>query len=149
MLPTSLHWWRRPVSARLASYCTMSSSSAHVFSARAALFPLLHAARYPSSVIIGCLLGAPSAPSESVTYAHAIPLLHHWTGLSFAFELALQFIQEYAEAKGWIVLGLYFANEGLEDTTSVPQLVQRVVKAAKEVQGQEGRPLSVFAVRDP
>lgn len=41
------------------------------------------------------------------------------------------------------MLGLYFANEGMEDVTSVPALVGRVCRAAQDTQG---RTLSVFAV---
>ena len=125
----------------------MSATPSHVFQPRASLFPLLHAARYPSYTIIGCLLGPSSSSEDSTTYVHAIPLLHHWTGLSFAIELGLTFVEEYAALKGWSILGLYFANEGLEDGFAVPQLVTRVVKAAKEMPGNRERALSVFAVR--
>ena len=58
----------------------------------------------------------------------------------------MTFVEEYAALKGWSVLGLYFANEGVEDGFAVPQLVSRVVKAANEMNGNSGRTLNVFAV---
>ena len=69
----------------------------HVFTAHAALIPLLHAARYPHETVIGCLLGPAPAPSNDdekndgheVRYEHAVPLLHHWTGLSAALDMGM------------------------------------------------------------
>lgn len=72
----------------------------HTFSAHAALIPLLHAAKYPHETVIGCLLGpavvsqaAPTSNDENqereIRYEHAVPLLHHWTGLSAAIEMAM------------------------------------------------------------
>lgn len=71
----------------------------HTFSAHAALMPLLHAARYPHETVIGCLLGpAPSAEDSEheIRYEHAIPLLHHWTGLSAAIEMAMLLVSSLA-----------------------------------------------------
>jgi len=72
----------------------------HTFSAHAALIPLLHAARFPHETVIGCLLGPAAAVASTTTddnereilYEHAIPLLHHWTGLSPAIEMAMTFV---------------------------------------------------------
>lgn len=71
----------------------------HTFSAHAALIPLLHAARYPHETVIGCLLGpAPlaEASEHEIRYEHAIPLLHHWTGLSAAIEMAMLLVSSLA-----------------------------------------------------
>lgn len=69
----------------------------HNFSAHAALIPLLHAARYPHETVIGCLLGPTPTSSDNtareVQYEHAVPLLHHWTGLSAAMEMALTLVR--------------------------------------------------------
>lgn len=69
----------------------------HTLAAHAALIPLLHAARYPHETVIGCLLG-PSVPTNAgsereVRYEHAIPLLHHWTGLSAALDMAMLLVR--------------------------------------------------------
>lgn len=120
-----------------------SSSVTHLFQPAASLLPLLHAARWPSSVVVGCLLGTVSAEGSKNTrsgtasqvvdgsndiaaagsssrelpvtpvhkvngkgkgketaydgdvtarYTHAIPLLHHWTGLSMAFEAGMDMV---------------------------------------------------------
>jgi hypothetical protein len=79
---------------------------------------------------------------------HAIPLLHHWTALSFAIELGLTLVEEYAAYKGYALAGLYFANEGIgSETCAVPELLKKVVKAAA---ADPAKPrLSVFAVSCP
>lgn len=71
-------------------------TTSHTFSAHAALIPLLHATRYPHETVIGCLLGPAPTSSDNtareVQYEHAVPLLHHWTGLSAAIEMALTLV---------------------------------------------------------
>ena len=125
--------------------------STYAFQAPASLLPLLHAARYPSSTVLGCLLisssssESSSSDSDTVEFVHAIPLLHHWTALSFAIELGLTLVEEYAAYKGYALAGLYFANEGIgSETCAVPELLKKVVKAAA---ADSAKPrLSVFAV---
>jgi hypothetical protein len=76
-------------------------ASIHHFHPKASLIALLHASKYPSSIVLGCFLGpAPSANGDDdskeqtvVEYLHTIPLLHHWTGLSFALEAGLQLVR--------------------------------------------------------
>lgn len=85
----------------------------YYFQPRASLLPLLHAARYPSFTVIGCLLGPSSASTSTststsspgtavsqdasteskTTFEHAIPLIHHWTGLSMAIEAGLGMVR--------------------------------------------------------
>lgn len=98
-------------------------ATTHLFLPPASLLPLLHAARYPSSTVIGCLVGQSQvakdgedseAQDDTPTrrYEHAIPLLHHWTGLSMAVEVAMQLVRArygsthivsyVAEGDGWL-----------------------------------------------
>jgi len=109
----------------------MSKPTKHHFHAHAALIPLLHAARYPHLSVIGCLLGSqpPQSSEKGITidYTHAIPLLHHWTGLNYALEMGLQLVEEYALLQQLQILGFYFAREGLQNKgVDLPILIKRL-----------------------
>lgn len=90
----------------------------HVFAPHAALIPLLHAARFPHETIIGCLLGTQTSlssttlnddpkasTSREIRYEHAVPLLHHWTGLSAAIEMSLTLVSLFLRIRAQAFAG--------------------------------------------
>ncbi|KAK9899850.1 hypothetical protein P389DRAFT_192153 [Cystobasidium minutum MCA 4210] len=121
----------------------------HTLAAHAALIPLLHAARYPHETVIGCLLG-PSVPTNAgsereVRYEHAIPLLHHWTGLSAALDMAMLLVEEHAALNQWTILGFYFAHEGLGEVPTDPAKAN-VPILVKRLAAQAGPEVTFFAL---
>lgn len=67
-------------------------SSTYTLSPLGYLKALAHAAKHPSSTVIGLLVGTVSSTSQ-VTIEDAIPLLHHWTALSMALGAGLQLVR--------------------------------------------------------
>ncbi|WVR09509.1 hypothetical protein IAU60_006577 [Kwoniella sp. DSM 27419] len=93
--------------------------------AEAYTLPILHAARYPSSTVIGVLLSSDTPASSSassattdtpnqVTIDDAIPLVHANTSLSPMAEAGLSLIDEYAKAQSKRIVGVYVARDGPE-----------------------------------
>ena len=104
-------------------------------SPRAYLKVILHAAKWHGTVT-GLLVGTYDPSSRAIVIQDAIPLLHHWTDLSPMMEAGLQLVRPlprltgctradlalaqaeiHAKAQGFVFLGLYVANEGVDDTT--------------------------------
>lgn len=50
--------------------------------------PLLHAAKFPSSVVCGVLLGKNTA--DGIQVQSAVPYFHHWTTVTPMLEVALK-----------------------------------------------------------
>ncbi|CED84720.1 Uncharacterized conserved protein encoded by sequence overlapping the COX4 gene [Phaffia rhodozyma] len=74
---------------------------------------VLHAAKYPSSLVNGVLLG--SASGSEVNITDSVPLLHHWTSLSPSMEVGLEMAEYHASSKGLRIVGFYQGNERLQD----------------------------------
>ncbi|GAA5941102.1 hypothetical protein JCM3775_001306 [Rhodotorula graminis] len=92
---------------------------------------VLHAAAYPSSTVVGVLLGTVDDRSTgAVTVSDAVPLLHHWSELSPAMEAGLALAETFAKQQGAVLVGLYVANERLGDVR-VPHGVQRAADAVR------------------
>ncbi|TNY21059.1 hypothetical protein DMC30DRAFT_416358 [Rhodotorula diobovata] len=92
---------------------------------------VLHAAAYPSSTVVGVLLGTVVDRSTgAVTVTDAVPLLHHWSDLSPAMEAGLALAETFARQQGAALVGLYVANERLGDMR-VPHGVQRAADAVR------------------
>ncbi|GAA6036916.1 hypothetical protein JCM8097_006352 [Rhodosporidiobolus ruineniae] len=89
----------------------------------------LHAAKFPSSTVVGLLVGTLDGDQASVV--DAIPLLHHWTDLSPAMEAGLQLAEVYAKQQQWAFLGLYVGNERLGDV-SVPRSIGKAAEAIRK-----------------
>lgn len=62
--------------------------------------------------MIGCLLGprglaveqqGTKGESQTIHYTHAVPLLHHWTGLSAALEMGLELVSVIIRGFKWPV----------------------------------------------
>ncbi|BGP44868.1 hypothetical protein JCM10450v2_000683 [Rhodotorula kratochvilovae] len=103
----------------------------YTLSALAYLKLVLHAAAYPSSTVVGVLLGTvDDAGTGACTVSDAVPLLHHWTALSPAMESGLALAEIHARKEGRVFLGLYVANSRLGDV-SVPHGVQRAADAVR------------------
>ncbi|KAL8287659.1 hypothetical protein RQP46_003517 [Phenoliferia psychrophenolica] len=91
---------------------------------------ILHAAKWHGTVT-GLLVGTYDAATKNAVVQDAIPLLHHWTDLSPMMEAGLQLAEIHAKAQGQIFLGLYVANEGVDDTT-VPASTAAVADAMRK-----------------
>ncbi|GAA5864513.1 hypothetical protein JCM3774_005151 [Rhodotorula dairenensis] len=89
---------------------------------------VLHAAKYPANTVVGLLVGTVDATSSTCTVSDAIPLVHAWTDLAPMTEAALQLAQIYADQQGLVFLGLYVANERLNDL-AIPHGAQRIADA--------------------
>ncbi|KAI9334910.1 hypothetical protein BDR26DRAFT_920670 [Obelidium mucronatum] len=76
---------------------------------------ILHAAKYPSVSVFGVLLG-PS--SGSIT--DAVPVVHDFVALSSFLEAALEQIKIHAARTQTRIVGLYVANQLLEDVSVGP-----------------------------
>ena len=62
---------------------------------------VLHAAAYPSSTVVGVLLGTVDDRSTgAVTVSDAVPLLHHWSELSPAMEAGLALVRPSLASPG-------------------------------------------------
>ncbi|KAL7411792.1 hypothetical protein BDY24DRAFT_394893 [Mrakia frigida] len=75
---------------------------------------IVHAAKYPSSLVNGVLIGSQSGSTVSVV--DAIPLLHHWTSLSPSMEIGLELAEFHASSQSLLIVGYYQGNEKLDDT---------------------------------
>ncbi|KAI3481709.1 hypothetical protein L1887_55720 [Cichorium endivia] len=71
---------------------------------------VLHAAKYPTSRVLGLLL-ADSSSSSELLITDSIPLSHHWTSLAPAAEAALSLATSYAATRKLVVVGVYEAPE--------------------------------------
>ncbi|KWU43628.1 UPF0172-domain-containing protein [Rhodotorula sp. JG-1b] len=96
---------------------------------------VLHAAKYPANTVIGLLVGTVDAASSTCTVSDAIPLVHAWTDLSPMTEVALQLAQIYADQQQLVFLGLYVANERLNDQ-AIPHGAQKVADALRKQRPQ-------------
>ncbi|KAI5478442.1 hypothetical protein MNV49_005083 [Pseudohyphozyma bogoriensis] len=105
------------------------STPTYTIESLAYLKPVLHAAKHPSSTVIGLLVG--TAEGKKTTIANAIPLLHHWTELSPMMEAGLQMAESYARTQSQSFVGLYVANARLDDT-SIPSSVISVADMIKK-----------------
>ncbi|GAA6047271.1 hypothetical protein JCM3770_001860 [Rhodotorula araucariae] len=105
--------------------------SSYTLSPLAYLKVVLHAACYPSSTVVGVVVGTvDDASTGACTVSDAVPLLHHWTSLSPAMESGLALAEIHARNQGQVLLGLYVANARLGDT-AVPHGVQRAADAVR------------------
>ena len=118
----------------------MSSVS---LSSDAYILPLLHAARHPSSAVLGLLV---AATANDPAIDEAIPLLHHWTTLTPAAESGIEVARRHvAPAAGQArqIVGVYAANARVDDLSlGIAQL-----GIAKELARTLKRPAIALVVR--
>lgn len=112
---------------------------------------LMHAAKYPASAINGLLLGSlfnedalllsnEGAPRLQV--ADIIPLFHEHLNLTMALEAALIQVDAYARSRNLEVVGLYHANEVVDDT----RLCSAACTIADKLQQQSSPHAVIFLV---
>lgn len=89
--------------------------------------PLLHAAKYTSSTVIGLLVGR---KGSSIEIIKAIPLIHHHTALSPITEAGISLVQQYASQEGLEVVGVYVGHEG--DQVSLGRVGERILEGLRE-----------------
>nr|XP_018261575.1 uncharacterized protein I303_06013 [Kwoniella dejecticola CBS 10117]OBR83733.1 hypothetical protein I303_06013 [Kwoniella dejecticola CBS 10117] len=129
---------------------TSSSSHSYSLSSTAYTLPILHAARHPSSSVLGVFLGPisstqtqvdPKSESQAlIEVDEAIPLIHSYTNLSPITEIALSLVTEYANLRKKRIVGIYLAKEYGND--SLTRSAERILGALREQQRFDG----VFAL---
>lgn len=77
---------------------------------------ILHAARYPHSSIRGFLLGKKIGSDSPPIVVDSIPALHG-SLLSAPIEVLLMTLDTYCADHKLQIVGLYFANERIQDKT--------------------------------
>ncbi|KAM0793302.1 hypothetical protein ACM66B_000762 [Microbotryomycetes sp. NB124-2] len=113
----------------------------HTISGLAYLKIVLHAAKYPSSRVIGLLVG-PATDDSAVT--DAIPMIHHWTDLSIAAEACLQLAEIHCKSRNLTFKGVYVCNDSLDDLA--PPAI--VVKLANQLAQHSTQKTSLLTVLD-
>ncbi|WVQ95058.1 hypothetical protein IAU59_002150 [Kwoniella sp. CBS 9459] len=111
--------------------------------------PILHAARYPSSTVIGVFLSSsPSSSSSSLTSSstspdvatastkididEAVPLIHQHTTLSPITEASLSLVEEYAKLNNKRIVGIYVARATEHGGAGLGRSGERILRALKE-----------------
>lgn len=94
-------------------------------SAPAYTLPLLHAARHPSSTVVGLLLSSGDEITE------ALPILHRYASLSLTIDTALRFVSAYAADKGLTLAGVYAAHE--DGSTAPGRVGERLLETVRKV----------------
>ncbi|KAK4057981.1 hypothetical protein OIO90_000720 [Microbotryomycetes sp. JL221] len=93
---------------------------------------ILHAAKYPSSRVIGLLVG-PMTNSNEIT--DAIPLVHHLSNLSMAVEAGLQLADIHCRTRNLSFKGVYVCNDMIDDVTVPAVVVKLASQLAQQAQG--------------
>ncbi|OCF31535.1 hypothetical protein I316_06734 [Kwoniella heveanensis BCC8398] len=98
--------------------------------------PILHAARYPSSTVIGVFLSSSSLGSESaelpIAVDEAIPLIHQHTTLSPITKASLSLVEEYAKLNKKRIVGIYVARAAEFAGAGLGRSGERILRALRE-----------------
>ncbi|GAA95478.1 uncharacterized protein L969DRAFT_44933 [Mixia osmundae IAM 14324] len=109
------------------------AESSYVLHRRSYLRSFYHTAKWPHACCIGALTASQSSSEDIID---AIPLLHHWTGLTMALQSALAILDTHLSTlipKQQLV-GFYYANARLDDNAIPPVLEQAALHLAKRSQ---------------
>ena len=109
---------------------------AYTLTAETYALPILHAAQYPSSTVLGLLLApssSSSSPSPAVEVTRAIPILHIDTSSSIYTEVAIDHVAMYAQREGLSVVGMYEAGtQPGEGEVGLSRAARGLLKGLKE-----------------
>uniref|UniRef100_A0A0R3RFC5 MPN domain-containing protein n=1 Tax=Elaeophora elaphi TaxID=1147741 RepID=A0A0R3RFC5_9BILA len=92
------------------------------FTSRGYAKMILHAYKYPHRPVVGFLIGETRSDSELIC-TDAIPVLHESASLSMAMEAALICTDDCIK-DGHALVGLYFCNQSLSDSSLDPYAVR-------------------------
>ncbi|KAJ3089109.1 ER membrane protein complex subunit 8 [Quaeritorhiza haematococci] len=95
---------------------TPTDTYTYTLSKLAYLKLILHAAKYPSLPVNGCLIGTKDTTKKTVEISDAVPLFHNGFPLVPMLETALEQIEVYCQRIGSSMVGYYCANELYSDT---------------------------------
>lgn len=87
---------------------------------------VLHCVKYPHCPIKGFLISDGS--SKDSTIIDAIPISHDIPTFAGIFESSLLFIERYCNDNGYVIAGVYFANQMLNDKKLDPCVIKLVEK---------------------
>ncbi|KAJ3199526.1 hypothetical protein HDU82_000342 [Entophlyctis luteolus] len=90
----------------------------------------LHAAKFPALSVLGVLL----SPSSSADIADAVPVIHDVLPLASVLQAALQQIQIYSSRSNYKIVGVYVANQSLDDI-SIKPLTAAFANAVSKISG--------------
>ncbi|KAJ3383851.1 hypothetical protein HDU84_003373 [Entophlyctis sp. JEL0112] len=90
----------------------------------------LHAAKFPALSVLGVLL----SPSSSADIADAVPVIHDLLPLASVLQAALQQIQIYSSRSNYKIVGVYVANQSLDDI-SIKPLTAAFANAVSKISG--------------
>ncbi|WVF67571.1 hypothetical protein IAT40_002329 [Kwoniella sp. CBS 6097] len=120
------------------SAVTSTSKYTYSLTSLSYTLPILHAARYPSSTVIGVFLSSATTNASTSTIEveievdEAIPLIHQHTTLSPITEASLSLVEEYAKSNRKRIVGIYVARATEHGGSGLGRSGERILRALKE-----------------